>query len=236
MTATVFVTGTDTEVGKTVVATAVIRSARAHGLRVAPFKPVASGAIRVDGMLRNEDAMKLLAAAGGHFKYDDVNPFCFEPAIAPHIAAQECGTIIDLERLDAAHARLAQRVDLVVVEGAGGWRVPLTPEATFADWVAAHGWPVVLVVGMRLGCINHAVLSAAAIMTRARLLGWVANHMPPSMDRAVANEMTLRAMINAPQLGTVPTNADHAAVAAALDWSLVAGALPAAAVRPHARA
>lgn len=226
MTATLFVTGTDTGVGKTLLASAVICAARGRGLRVAPFKPVASGAEHRRGIgLRNDDAEALLAAAGGGFAYEDVNPFCFEPAVAPHLAAQECGRPIDIARLDEAHAGLAAHADLVVVEGAGGWRVPLTADTTFADWVARHRWPVLLVVGMRLGCINHAVLSADAIRARARLAGWVANRIPPVMDRLPENEATLTRMIAEPCLGYVPTGAGRDAAAQVLEWEHLAAVL-----------
>lgn len=225
MAVTLFVTGTDTGVGKTLVASALVRAAHAHGLRVAPFKPVASGSRRTPDGLRNADAEALLEAAEGGFAYTEINPFAFEPAIAPHIAAQECGRPIDMARIDAAHAALAGRVDLVIVEGAGGWRVPLADGVTFADWVQAHRWPVVLVVGLRLGCINHAILSADAIRARTRLAGWVANRIPPAMERLEANIATLTRMIPEPRMFDVATGEDSAAIAAHLDWRVFRSAL-----------
>ncbi|TAM11770.1 MAG: dethiobiotin synthase [Nevskiaceae bacterium] len=225
MAVTVFVTGTDTGVGKTRVACTVVRAARAHGLRVAPFKPVASGSRQTAEGLRNEDAEALLDAADGGFAYAEVNPFAFEPAIAPHIAARECGRPIDVPRLDAAHAALAEQADLVVVEGAGGWRVPLTSEVTFADWVERYRWPVLLVVGMRLGGINHAVLSADSIRSRTKLAGWAANRLPPPMERMDANLATLLRMIAEPCLLEIGPGESSAAAAARCDWPALCAAL-----------
>lgn len=195
MTPSLFVTGTDTEIGKTYVAAALIRVLRAAGLRVAPFKPVSAGCESTPEGLRNEDALALLEAAGGGFDYDDVNPVALADPVAPHLAAADIGMVIDPALLDVAHARLAASADLVVVEGAGGWRVPLTPTLDTADWVAGHGWPVLLVVGMRLGCLNHALLSAEAISRRTRLAGWVANVLPPVQPRWRDNVASLRARL-----------------------------------------
>ncbi|MDT0634229.1 dethiobiotin synthase [Spectribacter hydrogenoxidans] len=195
MTPSLFVTGTDTEIGKTHVAAALIRALRASGLRVAPFKPVSAGCERTPEGLRNEDALALIEAAGGGFHYDDVNPVALADPVAPHLAAADSGLVIDPAVLDAAHARLAASADLVVVEGAGGWRVPLTPTLDTADWVAGHGWPVLLVVGMRLGCLNHALLSAEAIARRTWLAGWVANVLPPVQPRWRDNVASLQARL-----------------------------------------
>ncbi|MEQ8798409.1 MAG: dethiobiotin synthase [Salinisphaeraceae bacterium] len=216
MTPSLFVTGTDTEIGKTYVAAALIRSLRAAGLRVAPFKPVSAGCERTAEGLRNEDALALMEAAGGGFDYDDVNPVALAEPVAPHLAAADNGLVIDPAVLDAAHARLAASADLVVVEGAGGWRVPLTPALDTADWVAGHGWPVLLVVGMRLGCLNHALLSAEGIARRTQLVGWVANVLPPAQPRWQDNVASLRARM--------PESAVHAVIRP--------GADPDAAVQP----
>lgn len=218
MSGTIFVTGTDTGVGKTLVSQGLLHRLRAAGHSAAGFKPVASGAGRGGEGLRNDDAERLLAASTPGLCYAEVNPYCFEPPIAPHLAAREAGVEIDPAVLDRAHARLAGRHDWVVVEGAGGWQVPLNARDTFADWVAARGWPVILVVGMRLGCISHALLSAESIARRTRLLGWVANVLPPAPDRLRDNIDTLRARLDAPLLATVPASATAAAVGAALDW------------------
>jgi dethiobiotin synthetase len=215
---TVFVTGTDTGVGKTLISRALLHRLRAGGGSAAGFKPVASGAERTGEGLRNDDARLLLAASTPGLDYAEVNPYCFEPPIAPHLAAREAGTRIELELLNHAHRRLAQRHDWVVVEGAGGWQVPLDEQHTFADWVAQQGWPVILVVGMRLGCLSQALLSAESIARRAPLLGWVANVPPPAPERLQDNIDTLRHRLQAPLLASVPSGATAAEIAAALDW------------------
>ena len=224
--ATVFVTGTDTGVGKTLISRALLHRLRAAGLRAAGFKPVASGAERSGEELRNDDARLLLTASSPGLDYAEVNPYCFEPPIAPHLAAREAGVEIELAALDRAHDALAARHDWVVVEGAGGWQVPLNARDTFADWVAGRGWPVILVVGMRLGCISHALLSAESIARRAPLLGWVANVLPPAPERLRDNIDTLRARLGAPLLATVPSGATAAEVGAALDWPALTGEAP----------
>jgi dethiobiotin synthetase len=211
MSHSLFVAGTDTGVGKTRVACALIVAAREAGLRVAGFKPVASGAMRTPLGLRNDDAEQLLAVSSPGLAYADVNPCCFEPPIAPHLAAREVGTPIDLAAIDRAQARLAATHDLVIIEGAGGWQVPLDDRRTFADWVQAHDWPVLLVVGIRLGCISHALLSAESIERRVRMTGWVANCLPPVPERAEEQIADLRNRLSAPLWGRLPTGADRLA-------------------------
>ena len=194
-----FVTGTDTGVGKTRVAVALIHMLRAQGLRVAAMKPVSAG--NAPGEL-NEDVMALRQAANVMADVRDVNPYAFEPAIAPHIAAEQAGVRIDLEMIAAAYARLAAAADVVVVEGAGGWRVPLNEHEDMADLAQRLGLPVVLVVGLRLGCLNHALLTAESV-ARRRLpwAGWVGNHIEPAMASQAANIATLRARLPGPCLG-----------------------------------
>ena len=218
-TQTVFITGTDTGVGKTRVATGLLRRLRDDGHRVAGFKPVASGADPTPEGLRNDDALALQAASSPGLAYEAVNPYCFAPPIAPHLAAAEAGVELSLEALSAAHRRLAQAHDRVVVEGAGGWLVPLTPRETFADWVSQQRWPVILVVGMRLGCINHALLSAEAIARRTTLLGWVANCLPPPQPQLRANIDTLCRLLPFPLLAEVPEGATEIEIAARLAGS-----------------
>lgn len=225
---TVFVTGTDTGVGKTLAACALLHRARTEGLLARGYKPVASGSVMTPRGMRNADALALLQAAGEPVDcvdsvYADVNPYCFEPPIAPHLAACEIGLSIDPARLDAGHALRARDADFVVVEGAGGWRVPLCREFGFGDWVATRRWPVVLVVGMRLGCINHALLSAEAISRRCRLLGWVANRLPPVMSRVEGNIDTLRRLMPAPCIGEFTVDATPSQAAVALDWVQLQG-------------
>lgn len=218
---TVFVTGTDTGVGKTTLGAALLRAARAQGVDACGYKPVASGAHRGAHGLRNADARQLRAAAGDTEPYAAINPYVFAPAIAPHLAAAEAGVRIDPRRLDTAHRALARRHDWILVEGAGGWRVPLGPRLEMSDWVAGHGWPVILVVGMRLGCLNHALLSAESIARRTRLLGWVASELPPRQPRLEANIAELCSRMPAPLLGRMRgARADAAPIWCAIEDQL----------------
>lgn len=197
-----FVAGTDTGVGKTRVAVALIRALQARGLRVAAMKPVAAG--NAPGEV-NEDVAALVAASDVVVDLEDVNPYSFTEPIAPHIAAQESGVRIELDVVAAAFARLAAAADVVVVEGAGGWRVPLNDTEDMAGLAQRLGLPVVLVVGLRLGCLSHALLTAESIAAR-RLpwAGWVGNHIDPAMARQAANVEALRARLPGPCLGVQP--------------------------------
>ena len=223
MSRTLIVTGTDTAVGKTRVATALLLAARAAGIRAAGYKPVASGCVRHGHELRNEDAEALLAASLPGLAYAQVNPYAFAPPIAPHLAAAEAGTTIDARRLDAGLESLRARAELVVVEGAGGWRVPLAVGERgfdFSDWAAAQG-PVLLVVGLRLGCLNHALLSAESIAASGRLAGWVANELPDAGSRAQAMCETLTLRLGPPVM-SLSRGLDAEAAAAAVPPSLIA--------------
>jgi len=197
---TLFVTGTDTGAGKTFVSCALLRALREQGVAACGYKPVASGCERTAEGLRNDDVLALQSAAGTTEPYASLNPYAFELPIAPHLAARAAGVSVELQQLNAAHAELQARYRLVVVEGAGGWQVPLNERETFADWVAQQQWPVLLVVGMRLGCINHALLSAESIARRAPLLGWVANVLPPEMSFLKENIEALERRMPAPRL------------------------------------
>ncbi len=198
-----FVTGSDTEVGKTAVACALLEAARARGLRTAAVKPVAAGC-DADG--RNEDAVQLLASMTEPLDYDRVNPEALREAIAPHLAARHQGRELAVSRLAAAcRSVMGCGADLVLVEGAGGWRVPIGPRETLADLARELRVGVILVVGMRLGCINHALLTAEAIRGDGlELAGWVANQCGPRMACHEENLDTLRAMLGAPLLGEIP--------------------------------
>lgn len=228
MSAAFFVTGTDTDVGKTTIASGLLRAARLAGLSTAAVKPVASGCEAGADGLRNSDALALLAECSLPLSYAEVNPFAFAPAIAPHLAAREAGVELKVEALAAAvQAVLAQQADFTLVEGAGGWRVPLGEQATLADLPVALDLPVILVVGVRLGCINHALLTAEAIARDGlRLAGWVANVLDPQTSRLDDNLRTLTERLAAPCLGQVPRleQACAAAVARHLDISLLWGA------------
>lgn len=183
-----FVTGTDTGVGKTLVTCALLHAFAARGLRVVGMKPVAAGAQRHADGLRNEDVEQILAAGNVPAPRQLVNPYCFEPAIAPHLAARDAGIEIDLQQVELAYAGLSQLADWVIVEGAGGFGVPLNAHESTADLVRRLGLPVLLVVGMRLGCLNHAVLTAQAVRACGlELAGWVANQVDPRMAHAEAN-------------------------------------------------
>jgi dethiobiotin synthetase len=214
-----FVTGTDTGVGKTRVAAGLCRAFASRGDRVAAMKPIASGCEATAHGLRNADAIALREAMTVRAAYRDVNPFAFEPAIAPHLAAQDVGVTIDFDVLDEAYRKLAERSDVVIVEGAGGWLVPLDARRSFADLAAFWRLDVILVVGMRLGCLNHALLTAEAV-TRSNLSlrGWVANSFAPGFARVEDHVGALRDRLAAPCLGVLPfapdANAD--AVGAAL--------------------
>lgn len=201
-----FVTGTDTGIGKTRISVALLSALRARGLRTAAMKPVASGSQRsAAGRLENEDALALQAAAGATQRYEQVNPYAFEPPIAPHLAAEEAGVRLDLPWLCTLAQNMAATVDVVIVEGVGGWAVPLDADHTLADFAQRLGWPVILVVGLRLGCLNHALLTAEAIEQRGlHLAGWIANAVDPHFDRCAENIHTLNTRLHAPMLGHFP--------------------------------
>lgn len=197
-----FLTGTDTEIGKTFITCALLRRAAQDGHQAAGLKPIAAG---TDAAGQNEDVEQILAASNLVLPRAVVNPYCFAAAIAPHIAAAEEGRSIDFAVIKAACAEAMAAADFLVVEGAGGFRIPLTVHRDSADLAVDLGLPVILVVGMRLGCISHALLTAEAIVGRGlRLAGWVANHIDPTMTRFEENLATLQSLLPAPLLGVVP--------------------------------
>jgi len=200
----IFVAGTDTGVGKTLVACALLHGFAARGLRVIGMKPVAAGAVRRRGVWHNDDVAQLRAAANVDAPQALVNPYCFAPAIAPHIAARASGQKIRMSVIAKNYACLGRNADLVVVEGAGGLLVPLGGTLSAADIPARLGLPVVLVVGLRLGCLNHALLSVEALQARGlHLAGWIANRIDPAMACATENLQALRVRIKAPLLGAL---------------------------------
>lgn len=202
-----FVTGTDTGVGKTTVAVALIHALRERGLKVAAMKPVAAGCEWVNGQLANTDVRALCAAANVQADPALVNPYAFAPAIAPHIAAAQAGIEIKLATITAAYAALARAADVVVVEGVGGFRVPLSVSLDTADLARALNLPVVLVVGMRLGCLNHALLTAEAIHHRGLTwAGWIANELDANMPALAENVDELKWRLPAPCLGRMQKN------------------------------
>jgi dethiobiotin synthetase len=202
-----FVTGTDTGVGKTLVACALLHAFAARGLRVIGMKPVAAGAQLVDGTWHNDDVEQLIAASNANAPRDIINPYCFEPPIAPHIAAAIQKITIKNKCLVECYQRLSALADVVVVEGAGGFCVPFNDRESSADLARELALPVVLVVGMRLGCLNHALLSAEAIRARGlTLAGWIADHIDPEMAHADANVAALQARLAAPLIARVAHN------------------------------
>ncbi|MFT4613381.1 MAG: dethiobiotin synthetase [Bacteroidia bacterium] len=214
MSKTFFVTGTDTDVGKTVASCGLLAAAAAAGLSTAAVKPVAAGC---DENGQNEDALLLIEAMTQSLAYEQVNPVALRAAIAPHIAAEHEGTRLQVSRLAGlCRGVMLGRADFVLIEGAGGWRVPLNSRETLADLARELGAGVILVVGMRLGCINHALLSAEAIQRDGlRLAGWVANQPGTPMACHSENVQTLRHMLRAPLLGEVPYLSDPTPAAAA---------------------
>jgi dethiobiotin synthetase len=208
-----FLTGTDTEIGKTFITCALLQRARQLGLRAVGVKPIAAG---TDALGKNEDVENIRAASTLSLPDEIINPYCFKAAVAPHIAAAEAGIAIDFARIQAACNSAIQQADLAIIEGVGGFRVPLGAAGDSADLAVALGLPIILVVGMRLGCINHALLSAEAIAARnLTIAGWVANRIDPHMARAEENLATLKALLNAPLLGVVPHGPIGGSIAAA---------------------
>jgi len=196
-----FITGTDTGVGKTLVSCALLHGLAAQGKRVVGFKPVAAGCDDAD---HNADALALRAASNVQASYGQINPYCFALAIAPHLAARHSGVAIDFMRILASYRELAAQADEVIVEGVGGFCVPLNAQQDSADLAAELGLPVILVVGMRLGCLNHALLTLRAIAERElECAGWVANVLDDSMSALQENIGALRERIKAPLLGVV---------------------------------
>jgi dethiobiotin synthetase len=204
----IFITGTNTGVGKTAVAAALLRLLAGQQVRAVGLKPVASGSDRRarEGELRNSDALELQAAAPVRLAYETVNPWVFEPAIAPHIAAEESGQSLPLPAMIDWYRRATEFAEFAVVEGAGGWRVPLHPDGFLSDLPEALELGVILVVGMTLGCLNHARLTLEAIHVsgRCRFAGWIANDVDPAFARRAENLATLERLLGAPPLAVTP--------------------------------
>jgi dethiobiotin synthetase len=221
------VTGTDTGVGKTLVASALLRAFALSGLRAVGMKPVATGCRSAAPARANEDVAALIDASSVRAPIDLINPYCFEPPIAPHIAAQQTGTSISLARIRDCYLSLASLADRVVVEGAGGLLAPLNRTEDFGDLVRSLELSVVLVVGMRLGCLNHALLTAEAIRSRGLLFaGWVANRIDGAMPFFEDNLETLRQKLPAPLIAIVPFAPDSARACAAINLDLLVARHP----------
>lgn len=221
-----FVTGTDTGIGKTLISSALLHALVQAGLRAAGMKPVAAGTELRDGLMHNDDVDRLAGASNVSLPPELAVPYLLREPVAPHRAAALEGVRIDGSHILACHARIAELVDAVVVEGVGGFRVPLSDRFDTADLAQQLGLPVVMVVGLRLGCINHALLTAEAISARGMVLaGWVANVLDPQMRHAEASVEALGMRLPAPLLGCVPRLplASPAAAAAYLDFSPLPG-------------
>jgi len=215
-----FVTGTDTDCGKTLAAVALMRVLQARGERVLGMKPVAAGALQTPAGPRNDDALSLQAQGTSPQPYETVNPYLFLPPIAPHLAARQARVTIGFSRIVDCYRQLANHADRVVVEGAGGWRVPLGPEGGIAELALRLELPVILVVGLKLGCISHALLSAESIIASgATLAGWIGSQVDPAMAQVQGNIETLRQQLPCPCFGIVPhlDTADASIVAGHLD-------------------
>lgn len=202
-----FLAGTDTDVGKTVISAALLKAANRQELTTLGLKPVAAGCEKTEEGFRNSDALTLMSASTVEASYEMVNPVALEPPIAPHIAAEQVGKRLQASRL-VGYVRgslMTHRADFTLVEGAGGWRVPISPRETMADLAKALDLPVILVVGMRLGCLNHAMLTAEAIQRDGlKLAGWVGNRIDPDMSFPEENLEALHRWVPAPFLGVVP--------------------------------
>lgn len=199
-----FITGTDTDVGKTYIASALIKHFREQGLLTVGMKPVATGAEMVNGRLLNGDVAELIKAGNMDADIELINPYVFVSAIAPHIAAEQAGVKVSLDKLQQAFDALQSQAEVIVVEGAGGFCVPVNRQESMADLAVKLNLPVIMVVGVRLGCINHALMTADAISaTGLTLAGWVANRIEPDMPVIEENILTLKAMLKAPCIADV---------------------------------
>jgi dethiobiotin synthetase len=217
----IFITGTDTGVGKTLVASGLVRVLAGRGHRVVGLKPVASGAEPSRSGLRNSDALALAAESAVQLPYELTNPYCFEPAIAPHLAAAEAGVRLSPDDLVDWYGRATVGAELAVVEGAGGWRVPLHPDGFLSDLPERLGLGVLLVVGLRLGCLNHARLTFEAITrgNRCPFAGWIGNQVDAGFEPLNANIATLERLLGSPPLAIIPPLAEPTASSAAKYFS-----------------
>lgn len=201
-----FITGTDTDAGKTHVTSLLLKLLAQHKKNAIGFKPLAAGCEMAFDQLVNADALMLMESATVSAKYDVINPFAFAPAIAPHIAAEQVGVTITLDKLSSAYTTLKQQgAEYLLTEGAGGWALPINDTHYLYDWVKAEQLPVILVVGMKLGCLNHALLTAAHMQSLGiNCVGWVANQVDPTMDEYQANLDSLKARLPFPILAISP--------------------------------
>ncbi|OLQ86228.1 dethiobiotin synthase [Vibrio ponticus] len=200
-----FIAGTDTDVGKTVASKAILNALKERGLNTIGYKPVAAGSEKTEQGMRNSDALYLQAAATVEVAYDDVNPYALELPASPHIAAKREDVVIDYDVLSDKLAQHKQNSDIVLVEGAGGWRVPVSDTDCLSSWVQREDLPVVLVVGIKLGCLSHALLTLDAIKADGlKVAGWVANRINPGTEHYAEIIEMLEQKIDAPKIGEIP--------------------------------
>jgi dethiobiotin synthetase len=208
-----FIAGTDTGVGKTLVAVNLIRTLARQQKRVVGMKPIAAGADATPEGLRNDDAVALWKAGNVDVEYAAINPYCLPTPVSPHIAAREAGVTIDIDRIVRSYRQLETRAEVVVVEGAGGWLAPISDDSTMADVAKALRLPVVLVVGLRLGCLNHALLTAQSVAASGlELVAWIGSHLDPSFARPQENIATLEQRLRLPAAAIVPHGSANFAV------------------------
>jgi len=205
MTNAFFLTGTDTEVGKTVASRAILHAAGSANIKMAGYKPVASDSKRTDEGMRNSDALYIQDASVVELDYQEVNPYAFEAAISPHLAAEQEGTVIDFDVLSAGLEHLKSKSEAVLIEGAGGWRVPVSHTDFLSSWVKREKLPVILVVGVKLGCLSHAILTAEAIQNDGlELVGWVANRINPGTENYADIIKMLEQNLPGKKMGEIP--------------------------------
>ncbi|RKF20419.1 dethiobiotin synthase [Alginatibacterium sediminis] len=205
----IFITGTDTEVGKTYVTQSLLKQLNQH-CKANGYKPVAADAKDFGEGLRNQDALSLLNNSALANPYELVNPYCFEPPIAPHIAAADIGVTIETEKLNDCLQQVQRDVDIVLIEGAGGWLLPLSETELMSDWVTVHNFEVILIVGVKLGCLNHSLLTVQSILSQGlKLNAWVANCLSPRDEVMNRNITYLEQQIAAPCLAQIEFNSNH---------------------------
>ncbi len=216
-----FITGTDTGIGKTGCTLALIQYFKNQGFRVAGMKPIATGCYYQQGNLRNRDAEVILTTSGLEVPYEWVNPYAFEPPIAPHLAAIHAGITIEVAAIVDKYQQLCHHADVIIIEGIGGWRVPINTKQTLTDLVLALNIPVILVVGLRLGCINHALLTAETIQSDGcTLAGWIANSIDHQFD-TLGSIATLKPRLMTPLLAQIPYLIDPGPLQFAQTWPAI---------------
>lgn len=216
-----FVTGTDTGIGKTLVSCALLSVLKSRGFSAQGMKPIASGCERSAVGLRNDDAQQLIKHSSQQLPYSMVNPYAFEEAVAPHLVAAQSNIQIDIDVIKQQYRKIAMQCDHVVVEGVGGWLVPINRQQTMADLAISLQLPVIMVVGLRLGCINHALMTYQSIKDTGLLcLGWVANTIDPTMQFIDENRASIAQRLEIPLLGTIPYDEQIDATSVAQNWSL----------------